>query len=88
MTERYVSYGSVTFSSGPLHLQTVLLSKHVYTKFAASDAHCVVQVVKLLQHDRKLVGKYQQKLLESYIEDNKQVKWCPSVPHCGCAIQV
>lgn len=27
-------------------------------------------------------------LLESYIEDNKKVKWCPSKPHCGSAIRV
>ena len=47
-----------------------------------------LQVVRLMQHDTALAEKYQQKLLESYIEDNKQVKWCPSVPHCGCAIQV
>lgn len=46
------------------------------------------QVRKLLQHDRSLLNKYEQKLLDSYIDDNKSVKWCPSVPHCGCAIQV
>uniref|UniRef100_A0A0D9ZAR2 RBR-type E3 ubiquitin transferase n=1 Tax=Oryza glumipatula TaxID=40148 RepID=A0A0D9ZAR2_9ORYZ len=27
-------------------------------------------------------------LLESYLEDNDSVKWCPSAPHCGRAIQV
>uniref|UniRef100_A0ACD5X9Q3 Uncharacterized protein n=1 Tax=Avena sativa TaxID=4498 RepID=A0ACD5X9Q3_AVESA len=27
-------------------------------------------------------------LLESYLEDNDFVKWCPSVPHCGRAIRV
>lgn len=52
------------------------------------ERHSAAQVVKLLQHNRQLVDKYQIKLLESYIEDNKRVKWCPSVPHCGCAIQV
>lgn len=47
----------------------------------------MLQVRKLLQHDRSLLNKYEQKLLDSYIDDNKSVKWCPSVPHCGCAIQ-
>ncbi|XP_075511234.1 putative E3 ubiquitin-protein ligase ARI2 isoform X2 [Primulina tabacum] len=45
---------------------------------------------------RKLVGiknpdlaeKFERFLLESYIEDNKMVKWCPSIPHCGNAIRV
>ncbi|XP_038970263.1 probable E3 ubiquitin-protein ligase ARI1 isoform X2 [Phoenix dactylifera] len=27
-------------------------------------------------------------LLESYIEDNDMIKWCPSIPHCGNAIRV
>uniref|UniRef100_A0A0A9CSL9 RBR-type E3 ubiquitin transferase n=1 Tax=Arundo donax TaxID=35708 RepID=A0A0A9CSL9_ARUDO len=27
-------------------------------------------------------------LLESYLEDNDSVKWCPSAPHCGRAIRV
>ena len=26
--------------------------------------------------------------IESYIEDNKSVKWYPSVPHCGNAIRL
>lgn len=46
-----------------------------------------LQVRKLLQQESSLLDKYEQKLLDSYIEDNKSVKWCPSVPHCGCAIQ-
>ena len=24
---------------------------------------------------------------ESYVDDNKRAKWCPSVPHCGNAIR-
>ena len=48
----------------------------------------LLQVRKLLQHERTLLHKYEEKLLDSYIEDNKSVRWCPSVPHCGCAIQV
>lgn len=35
-----------------------------------------------------MAEKYERFLLESYIEDNKRVKWCPSTPHCGNAIRV
>eukprot|EP00262_Sarcandra_glabra_P001875 TRINITY_DN12045_c1_g2_i1.p1 TRINITY_DN12045_c1_g2~~TRINITY_DN12045_c1_g2_i1.p1 ORF type:complete len:605 (-),score=79.94 TRINITY_DN12045_c1_g2_i1:441-2255(-) len=35
-----------------------------------------------------LAERFERYLLESYIEDNKKVKWCPSVPHCGNAIRV
>ncbi|XP_048569573.1 probable E3 ubiquitin-protein ligase ARI1 [Triticum urartu] len=42
-----------------------------------------------------LAGKYPDAarrfdrfLLESYLENNDSVKWCPSVPHCGRAIRV
>lgn len=38
--------------------------------------------------DPKLRQKFDRFLLESYIEDNKSVKWCPSIPHCGNAIRV
>lgn len=31
---------------------------------------------------------FERSILESYIEDNNKVKWCPSVPHCGNAIRV
>ncbi|TXG52294.1 hypothetical protein EZV62_021463 [Acer yangbiense] len=38
--------------------------------------------------DSDLAEKFDRFLLESYIEDNKRVKWCPSVPHCGNAIRI
>ncbi|KAL0360744.1 UNVERIFIED_CONTAM: putative E3 ubiquitin-protein ligase ARI2 [Sesamum radiatum] len=38
--------------------------------------------------DPQLAEKFDRFLLESYIEDNKSVKWCPSVPHCGNAVRV
>ncbi|KAK6115416.1 hypothetical protein DH2020_007685 [Rehmannia glutinosa] len=38
--------------------------------------------------DPQLAEKFDRFLLESYIEDNKKVKWCPSVPHCGNAVRV
>ncbi|KAL9275703.1 putative E3 ubiquitin-protein ligase ARI1 [Drosera capensis] len=38
--------------------------------------------------DPELAEKFERYLLESYIDDNNKVKWCPSVPHCGNAIRV
>ncbi|KAJ6845011.1 putative E3 ubiquitin-protein ligase ARI2 [Iris pallida] len=35
-----------------------------------------------------IAERFERFLLESYIEDNKKVKWCPSKPHCGNAIRV
>ncbi|KAI3429520.1 hypothetical protein D9Q98_005609 [Chlorella vulgaris] len=45
------------------------------------------KVKKLLKDNPPLVAKYEQTLLESYVDDNKRVRWCPSVPHCGNAIR-
>ncbi|KAK1276962.1 putative E3 ubiquitin-protein ligase ARI2 [Acorus gramineus] len=65
-------------------------SKRVRCMAHKCNAICDEDVV------RKLVGRkhpdiadrFERFLLESYIEDNKKVKWCPSVPHCGNAIRV
>ncbi|URE05764.1 IBR domain [Musa troglodytarum] len=40
------------------------------------------------QKDPCLAERLERFLLESYVEDNDNVKWCPSNPHCGNAIQV
>eukprot|EP00898_Chlorokybus_atmophyticus_P007190 jgi/Chlat1/7472/Chrsp6S09193 len=45
--------------------------------------HALVSAV-----DVKAAAKYNRALVESYIEDNARVKWCPSTPHCGNAIRV
>ncbi|CAN0909941.1 Probable E3 ubiquitin-protein ligase ARI1 [Linum grandiflorum] len=54
------------------------------------NAICDEAVVRNLVKERHpdLAEKFERFLLESYIEDNKTVKWCPSVPHCGNAIRV
>lgn len=51
---------------------------------------CDESVIKNLvsKRDQGLAEKFDRFLLESYIEENKLVKWCPSVPHCGNAIRV
>ncbi|KAK2665248.1 hypothetical protein Ddye_003822 [Dipteronia dyeriana] len=53
-------------------------------------AICDEAVVRNLVSKRHpdLAEKFDRFLLESYIEDNKMVKWCPSTPHCGNAIRV
>lgn len=45
------------------------------------------QVHGIIKGDRERHGKYERALLESFIEDNASVKWCPSVPNCGNAIK-
>ncbi|GMH39326.1 hypothetical protein BSKO_07224 [Bryopsis sp. KO-2023] len=46
------------------------------------------KIEKFLVGNPEALTRYRQSLLESYIEDNQNVRWCPSVPHCGRAIQV
>ncbi|CAL9158720.1 unnamed protein product [Musa hybrid cultivar] len=38
--------------------------------------------------DPCLAERFERFLLESYVEDNDNIKWCPSNPHCGNAIRV
>ncbi|MCL7039926.1 hypothetical protein MKW94_023118 [Papaver nudicaule] len=54
------------------------------------DTICDEAIVRKLvsAKDIDLAERFEKFLLESYIEDNKKVKWCPSVPHCGNAIRV
>ncbi|KAH7848298.1 hypothetical protein Vadar_000905 [Vaccinium darrowii] len=42
---------------------------------------------QLLKRHPILAEKFDRFLVESYIEDNEKVKWCPSVPQCGNAIR-
>lgn len=46
------------------------------------------KVVELLRGNTALLEKYEQARLLSYIEDNSNVRFCPSVPWCGRAVQV
>ncbi|KAH7442031.1 hypothetical protein KP509_03G067700 [Ceratopteris richardii] len=50
------------------------------------DEDAVRELVRRVDPD--VAAKFSRYLLESYIEDNSKVKWCPSVPHCGNAIRV
>ncbi len=45
-------------------------------------------VTRVMASDAPALAKYRQSHLESYMEDNKNVVFCPSVPWCGRAVEV
>nr|XP_043637393.1 probable E3 ubiquitin-protein ligase ARI2 [Erigeron canadensis] len=51
---------------------------------------CDEEKIRILvnRKDPDLSEIFDQFLLKSYIEGNKRVKWCPSVPQCGNAIRI
>ncbi|CAL4917969.1 unnamed protein product [Urochloa decumbens] len=53
-------------------------------------AICDEDVVQRLlgRRDPAAAERYRDFLLQSYVDDNSAVKWCPSVPHCGRAIRL
>nr|AAD26951.1 hypothetical protein [Arabidopsis thaliana] len=65
-------------------------SKRIICMAHKCNAICDEDVVRALvsKSQPDLAEKFDRFLLESYIEDNKMVKWCPSTPHCGNAIRV
>lgn len=34
------------------------------------------------------LATFERVLAQSYVDDNSRVRWCPSVPHCGAAVEV
>jgi ariadne-1 len=46
------------------------------------------QVKKLIHDDPIILAKYEKALIDGYVDDNRKVCWCPSVPHCGNAVRV
>ncbi|XP_027354770.1 probable E3 ubiquitin-protein ligase ARI1 isoform X1 [Abrus precatorius] len=65
-------------------------SKRIRCMAHKCNSICDEAVVRTLLSRKHpdMAEKYERFLLESYIEDNKRVKWCPSTPHCGNAIRV
>lgn len=65
-------------------------SKRIKCMAHKCNAICDESVVRNLvsKTNPDLAEKFDRFLLESYIEDNKRVKWCPSTPHCGNAIRI
>ncbi|KAF8049614.1 hypothetical protein N665_2169s0004 [Sinapis alba] len=62
------------------------MSKRITCMAHKCNAICDEDVVKKLVYP-KLAEKFDRFLAESYVDDNKRVKWCPSTPHCGNAIR-
>ncbi|XP_038718377.1 probable E3 ubiquitin-protein ligase ARI2 [Tripterygium wilfordii] len=65
-------------------------SRHIKCMAYKCNAVCDDSKIRCLVGGRypSLAEKFDRSLLESYIEDNRRVKWCPSVPHCGNAIRI
>ncbi|KAJ0254436.1 E3 ubiquitin-protein ligase ARI2 [Hirschfeldia incana] len=65
-------------------------SKRIRCMAYKCNAICDEDVVRCLVSKTQpdLADKFDRFLIESYIEDNRMVKWCPSTPHCGNAIRV
>ncbi|EOA25584.1 hypothetical protein CARUB_v10018931mg [Capsella rubella] len=61
-------------------------SKRIRCMAHKCNTICDEDVVRRLVSP-ELAEKFDRFLVESYVEDNKMVKWCPSTPHCGNAIQ-
>lgn len=65
-------------------------SRRVKCMAPKCNAICDEAIVRNLvcKRDPDIAHRFDRFLLESYIEDNSKVKWCPSIPHCGNAIRV
>ncbi|KAL6867566.1 hypothetical protein ACP4OV_015590 [Aristida adscensionis] len=65
-------------------------SRRVRCMAPKCNAICDEAIIRKLVTARRpdIAERFERFLLESYIEDNDTVKWCPSIPHCGNAIRV
>ncbi|CAH8309223.1 unnamed protein product [Eruca vesicaria subsp. sativa] len=61
-------------------------SKRIACMAHKCNAICDEDVVRKLVCP-EIAEKFDRFLVESYVDDNKLVKWCPSTPHCGNAIR-
>lgn len=66
--------------------ETRCINCMAYNCYTICDEEKIRTLVK--DNNPVLAQKFDRFLLESYIEDNKRVKWCPSVPQCGNAIRI
>ncbi|KAE9448542.1 hypothetical protein C3L33_19553, partial [Rhododendron williamsianum] len=85
-------YGTATLPQQEIDLLKINegQSKRIQCMAHKCNAICNEAIVRNLvsKMHPHLAEKFDRFLLESYIEDNKMVKWCPSTPHCGNAIRV
>ncbi len=63
-------------------------TQHAHGQQRLTAGCASTQVRRILAGDEELLAKLSKALLESYVDDNKEAKWCPSTPHCGNAIKV
>lgn len=65
-------------------------SRRIKCMASKCKAICDESTVRILVsgRDLDLAERFDRFLIESYIDDNNKVKWCPSTPHCGNAIRV
>lgn len=65
-------------------------SRRIRCMASKCNAICDEAIVRKMvsRRDSDLAERFDRFLLESYIDDNNKVKWCPSTPHCGNAIRV
>jgi len=65
------------------------LSRRLLCMAPGCGVLCDEDQVKILIHDAPdVLAKYKEALIDGYVDDNRKVRWCPSVPHCGNAVRV
>ncbi|KAJ3674045.1 hypothetical protein LUZ60_006037 [Juncus effusus] len=66
------------------------LSRRIKCMAPKCPTICSDSVIRQLisSSNPNLAAKFDRSLLESYVDDNDAVKWCPSAPHCGNAVKV
>ncbi|XP_031392116.1 probable E3 ubiquitin-protein ligase ARI1 [Punica granatum] len=66
------------------------LSRRIKCMAHRCNSICDESIIRNLvgEQDVNLAEKFERFLFESYIEENKMVKWCPSIPPCGYALQI
>uniref|UniRef100_A0ACD5W824 Uncharacterized protein n=1 Tax=Avena sativa TaxID=4498 RepID=A0ACD5W824_AVESA len=64
--------------------------KHIHCMEVKCQAICDDATVRRLLGRKypAAAQRFDRFVLESYLENNASVKWCPSAPHCGRAIRV
>ncbi|CAD6213671.1 unnamed protein product [Miscanthus lutarioriparius] len=76
--------------TGHFHAAVESGKKQIRCMEVKCSAFCDENLVRFLlgQKYPDMAKRFNRFLLESYIEDNASVKWCPSTPNCGHAIRV
>lgn len=48
----------------------------------------MVRTLLAEMNETELLEKFEKSVMTSYIDDNANMRWCPSIPHCGRAVEV